>query len=558
MNIPSIEDLWSRYQVGIDYKNAINLYETVRRNERFNAGDQWHGCPSVNLPKPVINFIERATGQKIASVLTNKIAILFSAPNWPGKVVTSELVTQNKANILALSNPKKPDDWKNPFLMNEPEAQKLSSMFEMDWGRLNMDYISQEGLLDACISGDFILFSYWDDEAETGQTAKGHVGVETIDNVNYYPGNTNERDPQKQPYIILARREMLSDVRAEAKKNKVKQDDIDIITKDSDYQYQSGDMSQTELQDNADGKVITLLYLYRDNGKVWAQKQCKNVIIRKAWDTLLKRYPISMMNWKIRKNSCHGRAEITGLIPNQVAINKAVAYTILNVLLNSSPKIIFSHSSGLTKWDNSFTKPIAVNGDVNAAAKYMIPASMAADAYNLPATLLKNTLEMMGYSDASLGNINPTNANAMLAAIAQSKIPIQTIQNRYYNFAREFALNWLDMTLAYIKESRWREVIDADGNKYPVDFDPSKVKDKVWSVKIDIGAAKEWTQDAALQMFGSLSQAGHFDTVQYLNMLPNEAFNGRKQEIISSIQQSQQMQQLQAKQQPQIPQMGGK
>jgi hypothetical protein len=563
MNIPSKEDIWSYYQVGISYKNTINLYETVKRNERFYAGDQWYGSPSADLPKPVINFIKRACQQKKASILTNKVAVLFSAPNWPGDVVTPELTAANQQNIASLANPQKPEGWENPFLVSEAECNKLNGMFEMDWKRLNMDYISQEGLLDACQSGDFILFSYWDDEAKTGQTAKGKTQVELVDNVNYYPGNPNERDPQPQPYIIIARREMVGNVKAEAKKNKVKQDDIDLISKDSDYQYQSGDMSQTELDDKSDGKIITLLYLYRnaETGTIWAQKQCKNATIRKAWDTLLKRYPVNVMNWEIRKNSCHGRAEITGLIPNQVAINKSVAYCILNVLLNSQPKVIYNKGY-IQKWDNSFSKPIAVNGPVADVAKYLQPPSMAADAYNLPATILKNTLEMMGYNDAALGNVNPTNANAILAAIAQSKIPVQTIQNRYYNFVREFALNWLDMVLAYFKTSRWVEVIDNEGNKYPVDFDPSKVKDKIWSVNIDIGPAKDWTQDTALQMFNSMANSGHFDTVQYLKMLPNDAFNGKKEEILASIEQSQQQalaaqQKPQAMQPTQAPQMGG-
>jgi hypothetical protein len=538
-NAPDIDTVYNDYQAGINYKNTINLYNTTERNERFYAGDQWSGSNSPDLPKPVINFIGRACDQKIAQLTQNNASIVFTAPDWPADVVTPEVAQQQNEKTAQTIAGNKPVD----ILESEADCNKLSGMFEIDWDRLNMDSISQNGLLDACISGDFILFNYWDAEAETGQDAKGHINVETIDNVNYYPGNVNEVDSQKQPYIIIARREMVNDVKAEAKANGAKPDDLDMIHNDMNYMWQSGDMAHYELRDNEDGKTITLLYLWRnrDTGTIWAQKSVKNMVIRPAWDIKTKRYPIALMNWKLRKNSCHGRAEITGLIPNQVAINKILAIIILYMLRNGSPKVIYSRSAGIQKWDNSLTKPIAVNGDVNAAAKYLPVASMAADAYSLPTTLLNMTEQMMGANDVAMGTVSYRNAYAQLLAKLQQEAPARTIRNRYYNLIRDFALNWLDMTLAYYKTSRWVQIVDNVGNKYITDFDPEKARGKIWNIDINIGEAPEWSESVILEQLGNALQTGAIDFPTYLQLMPEDYFPN-KEDILQKFMARQQQQ----------------
>jgi hypothetical protein len=539
---PDSETIWGRYQAGMNYKFVLNLYSTVTRNERFYAGDQWKGSDAPDLPKPTINFIKRGCQQKISVLLQNDVDVLFTAPNWPTPTVTDDAVEQqNGVNVKLADALKNKQPLPESILMSEADAQKLSGMFEVDWERLNMDYMGHKGLLDACLSGDFILFNYWDDKAKTGQTAKGMLKVETVDNVNYYPGNPNEVDAQKQPYIILARREMVDDVKAEAKENGAKPEDLEQISRDMDYMFQAGDKAHYELMDNADGKVITLLYLWknRDTGTVCAKKCTKDVVIHDAWDVKVERYPIAIMNWELRKNSCHGRSEVEGLIPNQVSINKIMAIIILYMLSNGAPKVIYSRSAGISKWDNSITKPIAVNGDVNAAVKYMLPASMAADAYSLPQTLMNMTMQMMGSNDVNVGQVSYRNAYAQLLAKLQQEAPARTVRNRYYNLIKDFALNWLDMTLAYFQTSRWVEVVDDKGNHFVTDFDPAKIRDKVWNVHIDVGEAKEWTQDVVLEQLGNALQSGAVDFQTYLELMPNDYFPN-KDEIMEKFTQRQQ------------------
>ena len=50
---PTPEKIWKEYNAGVDFKNQIDLYETVRNNENFYIGKQWEGVRSNGLPTPV-------------------------------------------------------------------------------------------------------------------------------------------------------------------------------------------------------------------------------------------------------------------------------------------------------------------------------------------------------------------------------------------------------------------------------------------------------------------------------------------------------------------------
>ena len=76
--------------------------------------------------------------------------------------------------------------------------------------------------------------------------------------------------------------------------------------------YFRGTGARVELED--EGKCNVLLKMYKKKGRVYCEKSVKNMVIQKEKDTKLKRYPVAMMNWETRKNSCHGMAEVTGLI----------------------------------------------------------------------------------------------------------------------------------------------------------------------------------------------------------------------------------------------------
>lgn len=512
----SPQHIWQLYQYGVNFKNGIDLYNTVNLNERFFAGEQWAGVNAPDLPKPVINFIKRACQQRVAEVSASPVGVSFEAVEFPDEVA----LTGQEPRTFTNSN-----------------AQLLNSMFDADWNRMKMDAVNLDGLLDAAITGDYILYNYWDGAAETGQAASGQICVETIDNVNFYPGNPNERDVQKQPYIIIARRELVSSVLAQARANGCSERDAELICADNNLSTQIGDMSKHEAIGEENSKCVTLLYIFKsENGHVMAQKITRAAVVRPLWDTGLTRYPLAIMNWEIQKNCCHGRAEITGLVPVQRYINQMYAMAMLFTMQSACPKAVYNQ--GMVKaWSNSVGSAIPVNGDIDSAVKYLEPPSLPADIYDLPDRLMTSTLEMLGVSQIELGTVNPTNTSAIIMAREASNMPVQSIKTRFYAMIEDFARNWLDMVLAYNTVPRWLKLRDKDGARAVV-FDSSDLRGKLWSVKIEVGAASVWSEVNSVQTLNTLYSTGVIDARQYVERLP-DGYLPMREKLLSELVQPQ-------------------
>ena len=72
------------------------------------------------------------------------------------------------------------------------------------------------------------------------------------------------------------------------------------------------------------------------------------------------------MPWEKVKSCYHGQAVITGLVPNQVSINRLFAMTIRSVELNAFPKVIYN-STLIKNWSNKVGEAIGYPGPVNEA-----------------------------------------------------------------------------------------------------------------------------------------------------------------------------------------------
>lgn len=504
------EDIWNLYQTGIEFKSSVGLYDTVTKNERFFAGDQWSGVNAPDLPKPVINFIKRICQQKVAMVSANPVKVCFSAPDF------ADLQKKQKSEKI----------------ISDSDAQLLNAVFEADWERMKMDCMNIDGLLDACISGDYILYNYWNPEEPTGQTVKGKICVETVDNVNFYPGNPNSRDIQTQPFIILARREPVPDVAAQAEQSGRPRDEIDRISQDSDTWHQSGALARDESP--RPEKCVTLLCLRRDpeTRHILAQKTTRSSVIRPEWDTGLSRYPLAQMNWENRKNCCHGRAEVTGLIPVQRYVNQMYAMGMLYTMQCAFPKPVFNQGM-IKSWSTAIGGAIPVNGNIAEAVTYLAPPDLPAKTMDLPEKLMNLTLNLVGVSDLMLGNLNPTNMSAFELERQVSTAPISTIQTRLYGMLEDFARNWLDMAAVCGTVPRWIDVRDGQSRK-PVFFDAAALRKKYWTVRIDAGPSTMWSEINSVSTLGNLYNAGVINARQYLERLP-DGYLPMRENLLSTL-----------------------
>lgn len=498
----STTQVWQEYERGIDYKTRIGLYNTVDINERFFSGDQWVGIPHEGLPTPVVNFIRYATAWKIAAVTDRRLSMRFM-PEGVG----------DGGDISIY-------------------AQQISDFCDVLWERLKMDYLTKEGLKQAAITGDYVQYFYWDPALETGQAVTGDIATQLIDNVNYYPGNPSGTDVQSQPYIILAFRELVDKVREEAKANDC--ENIDDIVPDDDTEYTAGDRGKVELTEA--GKCNVLLKMVKRDGRVWCEKAVRRAVVSPMKDTGLKRYPIALMNWDTRKNSCHGVAEVTGLIPNQVFVNKILALSQLSQMQMSFPKVVYDRTR-IREWTNKVAGAIPVNGDTSGAAQYLGLPGAGYDAWQGLNATLETTMRMMGANDVTLGNIkNPDNTSAFIATRDAALVPLQLQQERFYGFIEDVGLIWLDFIQHYYTAGRMIPV-ESDGQRVFVPIPDDALTPYTMRLKLDVGPSSMWSEVQTLQTLDNLLKGGMLTLKQYLERIP-DGHIPRKAELLAEVAQA--------------------
>ena len=514
----SSTQIWQEYEQGIDYKARIGLYHTVDLNERFYAGDQWVGIPHEGLPTPVVNFIRYASAWKIAAVTDRQLKLKFFAEG-----------VSDGGDIGIY-------------------ARQISQYCDMLWERLKMDYLTKEGLKQAAITGDFIQYFYWDSTLETGQALTGDIATQIIDNVNFYPGNPNSTDVQNQPYIILAFRELLSKVKEEARANGCV--NVDEITADEDNSYTAGDLGKVELEDA--GKCNVLLKMYKKDGHVWCEKSVRNAVIQPPKDTRLTKYPVALMNWDTRKNSCHGVAEVTGLIPNQVFVNKILALSQLSQMQMSFPKVIFDRTR-IREWSNKVAGAVAVNGDIAGAAQYLMPPGATYDAWNGLNATLDTTMRMMGANDVTLGNItNPDNTSAFIATRDAALVPLQSQQERFYAFVEDIGLIWLDFIKQYYRTGRMIP-LEQEGQRIFIPIADDVLDAYTLRLKVDVGPSTMWSEVQVVQTLDNLLKGKEISFRQYLERVPDGHIPMRE-ELLDEVKSWEAQQEL-AQSAPTLPQM---
>ena len=273
------ESVWNEYESASQFKLQLNLYDTARANENFYIGKQWEGVQSNGLPTPVFNFIKRIILYVVASTATDNLKMNASPLSSSGMTGTVEL----------------------DRLCQVVNAQ-FSALFEQN----KLGRQTREFMRNAAVDGDACIYSWFDPDAETGQTARGTIRTELLENTRVAFGVPTNRDVQSQPYLLVTRRERVIDVQEQAR---AAGGDAEDILPDSDETSDRFDAM-------TDGNVTTVTRFWKDkeSGDVWAIKTTKDAVIRKAWDTGMQLYPIVWMSWDYVQNCYHGQAAVTGLL----------------------------------------------------------------------------------------------------------------------------------------------------------------------------------------------------------------------------------------------------
>lgn len=501
--------VWTEYSRGQSFNNAepLRLVETVKRNENFYNGRQWEGLNAPDLDKPVFNILRRVVTFFISTIVSDDIAVSVTefAATGGGKAVL-DMLSGQFGQIMELSGFKKK---------------------------------SRDAMRDAAVDGDGCLHYFFDipegDEAEN-QTPGG-IAAEILDNTNVFFGNPQDGDVQKQPWVIIQFRRFVDEVQEAARKAGKP---TDGITADAD----EVGMNSTEQEQD---KVTVLRKYYKKGGVVWYTEVTQSAVVRPPTRLGYGRYPIAWLPWEKIKNQYHGQAAITGMVPNQIFINKLFAMAMEHVKRMAFPKYVYNRTMFPGGWTNRVGEALGVEGDpTQAVANSLNPPDMSNQVLVMIDKVINYTRDTMGASDAALGNIKPDNTSAIVATQKATAMPLELQKMEFYQFVEDSVRIWLDMmsenygvravemNLPQAESEDGATVwempqgvvqllsVGGEDDAQTVLFDFSSLAGMNLRLNVDIGASTYWSELMQVQTLDNLfAQKIITDPEVYLEMIPS-------------------------------------
>ncbi len=518
------EQVQAEYQKMLGYNTAVNLDETVRANENFFIGKQWEGVDAKGLPTPVYNFLKQVVLFSVANITTDNI----------------------KMQATPLACERTPEDVERVAEIVNKEFDRL---FEFN----RVPNLVREYMRNAAVDGDSCLFTFWDDTVDAGFGLRGGIRTEIVDNMRVGFGNTACRNPQKQPYILIERREMTKELRRAAQDaGNPRWGDIQPDTENHN----------TDSYKNSSERSTVLLRMWKERktGTVWACEVSGRVMLREPWDMGLRLYPVTWINWDYIPDSYHGQALVTGLIPNQIFVNKLFAMSMISLMTSAFPRTVYDKTR-IPKWNNAVGAAIGVNGgDVSGVAKIIDPAQISPQIAQFIQTSVDYTRQFLGATSAALGETRPDNTSAIIALQRAASIPSEITKQNLYKSIEDLGRIYLDFMAAYYGKRKVQVSMPDVGadilafaGKDPEEletvlFDYGILNDMPMALKLDVGASSYWSEMASVQTLDNLLMQDKITIEEYLERIP-DGYIPKRQELIASRKQAAQQQMMQPEEQ---------
>lgn len=487
--------VWEKFEKCKRYLDKKRLVSKTKENWNFYLGDQWEGIDADGERLPVLNFIEAVVKYKVAVVSQNVMTASFSDIN-------------SDADFADL-------------------CEGLNKMFAESWEKAKMDDCLWDITEAGAVQGD--SYAYWGD----GDTKKPPA---ILPNTCVLLGDENQKEIQKQPYILIHQRLNVEEVRKAAKENGLPEEEIALITADNNK-----DLIATN-KDEVESKVSSVIMLSRnEDGFVTITRSTRNVIYEPQRAITVTRnrdgevingqrmYPIVNFIWKKIPNTARGISEVAQLIPNQIAVNKTIARRAITVKLTAYPRIAYDGSALKNPEDlDKVGAPLELNGgaqSINQMITYLNATNISQDAEKLQDALITLTRELAGAGDYATGNVNPEQASgqAILAVRDNAQTPLNRQVAVRSKFVEDVALLWFDLWSTYSIDEEGN--FNVNGTSYPMDF----VRQLIPSIKIDVSQDDTWSKTAEQQWIDAIYQKGDLTLEEYVevsnsNIIPKGRF----------------------------------
>ena len=611
-----ITKAWQYYELGREYNNRLvpNQYRTVDTNWEFFSGNQWLHIPETpamsRLSRPVFNIIKRVTSLFVAQTTASATTVSFEPlsyydgtnmddPDTNASVYATEEVRNLYEKFKmdyrtreALFDGAVTGDYCAHFSWN-PDAMPYGGAFSNTRGEIEMELVD----------GINVMFGNPNTTDVESQPYILIIGRDTVENLKW------EANQYRKNKKGLGKSGTASD-----------KDAVESITGDAEWQWQTGVGGETEIIGD-DDKTNKALYVYLytkvtreedvideqtglpktepvldENGdpvpekdkkgkpildfngmpifktkpikrmvtSVHVTKATRSVNIFEDVDTGLSHYPIAWGNWEKQKNQYHGRALVTGIVPNQIFINSMFAMIFRHLQLQSFPKTIYN-AELISQWNNEVGVALGVRGlqpgqDLRSVATVLQPSDMSNQIVMCIDKCMGYTKECLGATDAQMGNLALENTSALMVLQSSSEAPLENPRQGMLEWHEDIARVLLDMMGTYygqrpiVREREFTEPIEGpDGapmidpmtgqmqtktvvHRVIEDFDFSQFKNLWFNIKVNAGATTQYSEIAMVQTRDNLRREGTLESIDYLERIPDKLIP-RKQELIDTIKQ---------------------
>ena len=606
---------WKLYEDGRNYNSRLvpNQYNLVDTNTEFFIGNQWLHLPDTpamrGLPKPTFNILKRVASLFIASLTSSGTALRFEPlAYYDGSNVAdpyhdaSVFANAEVANLLekfkfdyrvrdALFDGAQTGDYCAHFYFN-PDALPYGGAFGAHRGEIKMELVE----------GINVLFGNPNDNRVETQPYIIIVGRDTVEHLRmeaeqfkrtkdlYKSGTANgaSKELLEAEFQPDAETEYMTGVGG---KTEITSDDgngkanyVLMYTKETREVDKIDPATGLPVYEDETDKEGNPVYEKDDRGRlimdakgmpvpkrkrvrvletsVHVTKATRGAIIYEDVDTGLSRYPIAWGNWEKQKNQYHGRALVTGLIPNQIFINSMFATAMRHLQLMAFPKTVYN-ADLISAWTNEVGQAIGVHGlqpgqSISQVAYNLQPAEMSNQIFTLIDKAVAYTKECLGATDAQLGTAKAENTSALMVLQTNAEVPLENIRSGLYEWVEDIGAILLDMMGTYygrrpiIIEKEFEEFVMGPGGvpiidpmtgqmqtqkivrKVAEEFDFSQFKHLWLNLRVDVGATTYFSEIAMTQTLDNLRRDGTLDVIQYLERIPDKLIP-KKQELIDEL-----------------------
>ncbi len=557
------EQIWKDYENGRAYQSLLGLDRVVPLCVDFYEGRQWGKIKkgTENYPRPVVNFIKMIVDNKRANLMSSPLRIVYKSD--------------------------KPTDLTDKF-----------NHFAEFWQKeAQIKYLDSEAIKAGIIKGTYIYHYYWDNEA-IGKCGKidGALRCQLIDVRNVVFSNPQEKDEQKQEWIIVASRATIKSV-----KDKVKGKLKDLIVPDNETNDYDGQIDQ-------DGtEMLTILTKYfRKDGEVYFVKSTKQVLLteeislapdyEKAYKLVeekLKRseiidvdektvstekensgidstnqtpdipegkeikkykaiyFPLVVGAYEEREGSIYGIGEVSGLINNQKTVNNILALQAYATENNAFGKIVVKGDAlGDQTIDNRPGQILYDHSKLNQQGIYRLAdPQMSAMPLTEIETIMSLSRSVTGSTEVMSGEVLGRNMSGQAIAQLQSQALLPTeekrqrLQNSKLKQGRIMEMFFRthydeDREFTYtenqfnLEENKTEEIVKSDV------FNATNYTEEIFDIVVEVTAGTRSSVSGDIAMLDLALQTKAIDFLTYIRLYPTDALSD-KSKLIDELRNSQ-------------------